>query len=417
MNSNHLIFFLISILLFIFLGSIYLSKETFQSKKNILTTQRLNYEKSITDANLMTFPPSGWNYVLTQLASQKSIDIYKNPDELIIDSVDISTYLPNSNKTALQEGYFCIFTNSKKKDDFQCGFDWTDKKIGYFDRIEQNMVRSILYGYRTRAKLEFIGLEYLKQLDLLFNQLDVIIAYVIPGSIFAELLASQDLVLLDINDIDLERTRITYPELFLERVTVDYIFGINHRIKIDTPTVQLLGTRLYRINVPANQINEPFITRLKIDDPEDYSCVGDDDRLISKRACESPYDVFGEPKSQPTVWDKYCKEDNDCPFYQANKNYPNQRGKCLDTGMCELPVGVLRMSYRKYDDSGEYTPFCYQCRNPTDPYCCKEQAKLVELQKENPQQDYTHLKSPDYVFSKDTEDRKKYKLPTTIQLS
>lgn len=404
------------LLLAIFLGSIYVSKETFQSKKNILTTQRLNYQSSITNANLVTLPVSGWNYVLNQLLSKQSIDLYRNPDELIMDSIDATYYLPNSQKMALQKGYFCIFTHPKKKDDFQCGFDWTDKKIGYLDRIEQNMVRSVLYGYRTRAKLEYISLEYLTQLDLLFNQLDVLIAYIIPGSNFADLLASQNLVLLDINAIDLERTRITYPELFLERVTVDSIFGINHKIQIDTPTVQLLGTRLYRVRLPQTTIQETFITQLKREDPGDYSCVGDYDRLISKRACESPYNVFGEPKTHPTVWDKPCKKDSDCPFYKSNKNYPNQRGKCLSTGICELPVGVLRTSYTKYDDRGEYTPFCYQCRTPTDPQCCKEQAQLVELQKKNPKQNYTHLKSPDYVFTNDMDERKKYKLPTTIQL-
>lgn len=405
------------LLIALFIGSIYLSRETFQSKKNILTTQRLNYERSIMDANLVTMPVSGWNYILGQLSRQQAIDLYRNPDELILDPMDRTSYLPKAKKTSLQKGYFCIFTHPKKKDEFQCGFDWTDKKIGYLDRIEQNMVRSILYGYRTRAKLEFISLEYLTQLDLLFNQLDVLVAYVIPGSNFAELLASQNLVLLDINDIDMERIRITYPELFVERVTVDSIFGIDHKIQINTPTIQLLGTRLYRVKLPFNQINEPFITRLVREDPGDYSCVGDDEQLISRRACESPYDVFGEPKSQPTVWDKPCKKDKDCPFYQANKNYPNQRGKCLPTGICELPVGVLRMSYTKYDDRGEYTPFCYQCRNPTDPQCCKEQEQLVKLQKKNPKQDYTHLKSPDYVFTEDTEERNKYKLPTTIQLS
>ena len=169
--------------------------------------------------------------------------------------------------------------------------------------------------------------------------------------------------------------------------------------------------------LPPKQINESFITRLTIENSEDYSCIGDDERLISRRACESPYNVFGEPKSHPTVWDKPCKKNKDCPFYQANKNYPNQRGKCLSTGICEFPVGVLRTSYTKYNDRAEYTPFCYQCRNPTDPNCCKEQVHLVELQKKHPKQDYSHLKSPDYVFTNDTEDRDKYKLPTTIQLS
>ena len=410
------------ILLWIFLvclvlSSIYLSKETFQTKRTILTSQRLNYEDSIANVDWITLPASGWNYVRNQLASQQSMDIYRNPDEIIIDPKDRATYLPKAQKALLPKGYFCIFTSTKKKDDFQCGFDWTNKKIGYFDRIEENMIRTVLYGYRTRAKLEYIQLENLKQLEMLFDQLDVIIVYIIPGSALAKIIAYQDLTLLDLNEIDTERLRITYPELFVERVTVDSIFGTNHRIETMNPTVQLLGTSLYRVRLPKPTIQETFITRLEREDPGEYSCMGDDSRLISKWACESPYDIFGEPKTQPTVWDKPCKKNNDCPFYKANKNYPNTRGKCLETGLCELPTGVMRMSYTKYDDRNEYTPFCYQCQNPTDPNCCKEQEKLVELQKKNSKQTYTNLKSPDYVFSNDTEDRLKYKLPTTIQLS
>ena len=417
MKSNHLINILLILLVILFLSSIYLSKETFQTKNNILTTQKLNYERLVTNANLITFSVAGWNYVLTQLSNQQPLDLYKKSDEIIMDAKDVNTYIPNAQKTLLPKGYFCIFTSSKKKDDFQCGFDWTDKKIGYFDRIEENMIRSVLYGYRTKAKLEYIQLENLRQLDMLFTQLDVIVTYVVPGSAFADLIASQNLVMLDLNKIDSERLRITYPQLFIEIVTADSIFGINNQVQSINPTVKLLGTQLYRVRLPKSSINEPFITRLKREESEQYSCMGDDSRLISKWACESPYDIFGEPKSQPTVWDKPCNEDKDCPFYKANKNYPNNRGRCLETGMCELPTGVLRKSYTKYDDQNEYTPFCYQCQNPTDPYCCKEQERLVELQKKYPQQDYTTLASPDYVFVNDTEERLKYKLPTTIQLS
>lgn len=416
MKSNAYILLLLIFLVITFLYSVYLSKETFQTIISLLTSQQLNYNHLITNVNWVTLPASGWNYVRSQLASQQLLDLYKNPDEIIMDGKDRDYYLPKASKTLLPKGYFCIFTSPKKKDDFQCGFDWTNKKIGYFDRIEENMIRSILYGYRTRGKLEYIQLENLKQIEMLFNQLDVIVTYIVPGSPLANIIGSQNLVMLELNDIDTERLRITYPELFVERITVDSIFGINHKIQATNPTIQVLGTRLYRVRLPKNVTQESFITRLKREAPGDYSCMGDDSQLISKWECESPYNIFGEPKTQPTVWDKPCKKNKDCPFYKANKNYPNNRGKCLETGLCELPTGVLRMSYTKYDDRNEYTPFCYQCINPTDPNCCKEQEKLVELQKNTREKIYTTLKSPDYVFINDTEDRLKYKLPTTIQI-
>jgi hypothetical protein len=163
---------------------------------------------------------------------------------------------------------------------------------------------------------------------------------------------------------------------------------------------------------------EPFLTQLNLSKEftdKDFKCFGDES-VQSKFLCESPYNSQGEPKNIPTVWDKKCQSNSDCPFYQANKNYPNQRGKCLKDGTCEMPIGVLRVSYTKYLDLDPYQPFCYQCKNTKDKECCENQEQLVKLQKQNSQMNYTFLKSADYAFENDTEDRKIAKLPTTIFL-
>ena len=115
------------------------------------------------------------------------------------------------------------------------------------------------------------------------------------------------------------------------------------------------------------------------------------------------------------VWDKECQKDEDCPFFQANKNYPNTFGGCKN-GVCELPVGMNRIGFKHYDKE---KPICYNCNLQTevmtaDGYsvikerecsgiecnkCCE-----IQLNKKI----YPNLKSPDFVFPNDQLERAKY---------
>lgn len=123
-----------------------------------------------------------------------------------------------------------------------------------------------------------------------------------------------------------------------------------------------------------------------------YLCYNRPD-IASKAACESPYDSEGQAKKQPTYWDKPCEKHTECPFYQANKNYPNYRGGCVD-GRCEMPIGVTSVSYRLYDKQTS-TPLCHNCK-ASSPLCCEEQ-KDRKL--------YPFLKGPDYAFELDEFER------------
>jgi hypothetical protein len=105
------------------------------------------------------------------------------------------------------------------------------------------------------------------------------------------------------------------------------------------------------------------------------------------------YDELTNVKRERTYWDKPCENHSDCPFYQANKNYNNYRGGCID-GRCEMPLGIKQVAYRLYDDKSK--PLCYQCKNQTNPYCCEDQA-------DNKQ--YPSLQSPDYAFDLDSFER------------
>jgi len=429
---------------------IYLSRETFQTTAvggaTILTSQRLNLSIK---GNLIDMPYKAWDYVIFKLVNRQPLTLYKNPAQIILDPKDYNDYGQSLTSSKLPKGVFCILTSPQKAPDYQCGFDWTNRKIGFVDRVESNLIKAVLFGYRTHAKVTPIGLDQVDKLNALFNDIDLLLLYIVPKSPLAKLIASQDVALLDWKDIDMERLRISYPGLEKENILIDDLFGLNRRVQNKNKVITFLTTQLLLVNMPtamvtnvaptaaertaANATNaavtdavynsrlniaETFITTLKLSKEytdADFKCFGDE-TIRSKLLCESAYDTEGEPKKTSNVWDKKCLTNKDCPFYLANKNYSNQRGGCLKDGTCEMPLGVLRVAYKKYLDKDPYAPFCYQCKNPKSPMCCEDQERLVELQRKNPNATYTSLKSADFVFPSDTDARKEAKLPTTIFL-
>ena len=117
------------------------------------------------------------------------------------------------------------------------------------------------------------------------------------------------------------------------------------------------------------------------------------DPMIKTRAeCESRADVFGKPR-EPGVWDAPCSKDRDCPFYQANKNWPNHRGGCVD-GYCEMPIGVRRVGFRKFDStSASSVPRCHGCPENDVVACCRKQAERIKSESGK-----NNLATPDYAF-------------------
>ena len=99
------------------------------------------------------------------------------------------------------------------------------------------------------------------------------------------------------------------------------------------------------------------------------------------------------------VYDTHCRTDKECPFYKANKNYPNTRGRCLPNGTCELPINMKRLGFRQfrqYNKEKQYSPLCHNCENTENcsglecSMCCDKQT------------------IPDYAFSNDLVDRLKH---------
>ena len=124
----------------------------------------------------------------------------------------------------------------------------------------------------------------------------------------------------------------------------------------------------------------------------------------SREACESSYDAYGKAKNIG-IYDTPCKKNNDCPFYKINGNYKNEFGKCMDDGYCELPMNMERIGYRYFKNNPNKKPLCYNCKSnkfqmfSTIDMCCDEQ---------NNTNKYGFLKTPDYAFEGDFQDRKNY---------
>lgn len=102
-----------------------------------------------------------------------------------------------------------------------------------------------------------------------------------------------------------------------------------------------------------------------------------------------------ECKKLGGVWDREVKEDNECPYYNANKNYPNNRG-IAKNGYCEIPSGAQLVGFRFLTDEDKM--LCYNCKtdligNGTLGKCCKSQLN-------DP-----NFITPDYKFPGDQLDR------------
>jgi hypothetical protein len=89
-------------------------------------------------------------------------------------------------------------------------------------------------------------------------------------------------------------------------------------------------------------------------------------------------------------WDTAVIDDKECPFYMANKNYPNTRGGVNVGGYCQMPSGVQILGFRDYyKDPEKFKPECYNCvpGQNTIGNCCDKQS------------------IPDYKFDGDQIDR------------
>ena len=127
--------------------------------------------------------------------------------------------------------------------------------------------------------------------------------------------------------------------------------------------------------------------------------------LVNGKSAELPYykwpafcESYHPEVNQNGIWDAPCQIDADCPFYKANKNYPNEFGKCdKETGKCQMPQGVIPLGFTQY---AKQEPDCYNCGiDSVSNKCCAKQAADITA-------GISQSKSPDYIFANDFQVRK-----------
>lgn len=172
--------------------------------------------------------------------------------------------------------------------------------------------------------------------------------------------------------------------------------------------------------VPIHKIDDKYNNEFKI--IQDDKVVNDmlderDDQYdlehhLNQFKCYNPNSVTGIDKTALTQndclsyshtykcsgkWDIPCKSNNECPFFNANKNYENNRGGC-NNGFCEMPTNVNVIGHHYYDKN---QPICYNCQKIGKNKNCKGIKCNQCCEEQKNRHLYPHLKTPDFAFKDD----------------
>uniref|UniRef100_A0A6C0LAL6 Uncharacterized protein n=1 Tax=viral metagenome TaxID=1070528 RepID=A0A6C0LAL6_9ZZZZ len=360
---------------------------------------------------------------------------YRPNLQLIIDPY-INYYILNNTAPIgnYREGIFVCLSHKVLREE-DCIWDIKGKVIAYLFMSDYLFIQALIKGYNLDIndiylkKITYIDFENTNKI------FDYLFTYMVIDSEYMNFICGQRYYINGIKDVDINRIKAYYPFIKENYNTVKYYYSNSKKANIDTSESENKddsnNNDIYVSSVksllPIMSFNiistvENFITRLEM--PGDYleavkedyytsdkkvvnnmggkgsgggyyGCYGNGE-IKNKFECDSYYNIDGTPKPYYSLWDKRCAVNEDCPYYKANTNYPNNRGGCINGGFCEFPVGVKRLGFTKYTDTDLNTPLCYNCNDPQD--------------KGKPP------KKPDYVFENDFEEREKYKLNTIISL-
>lgn len=394
MISNKIKYAILALILILFIIILIPAhKEFFSTTTDIITTNPLNVVDS-TGITFKTYDIDSWEFIVN---ASKNVS---GASAIICDPYDAHILFPNTNGTPLNKGYFISLMTPDNAFNAECSFDWSDKKVGVIDRSSKLFASAIIQSYHINATIIQIPMNSWDKMDRILanGEVDVIVVYFVPFSPMNRLLLNQQFSIMGFKSLDYDRIQVTYPYFKQTNVDLSSFFkGTNSYILAREKDTILPEMQLQLIN-----LTEGFITRFESENDRFnpmYHCYGDN-TIDIKGLCNSSYTTFGMKKPESDMisnWDSPCLANEDCPFFQANKNYPNQRGGCVSRGMCELPIGVKRTGYRKYSTDAPYYPICHQC--VSDPDCCNKQKKNKKM------------KSPDYAFVGDNKEREANGLP------
>jgi len=149
-----------------------------------------------------------------------------------------------------------------------------------------------------------------------------------------------------------------------------------------------------------------------IDLTNKYQCFKPDNQIYHPAKTYNDCLSYTNELGKTGVWDKPCEKDDECPFFQNNKNYPNNRGKCQN-GYCELPLGMKPIGYKHFTKD---KPLCYNCHKNEEIITADGNSLIrericsgVECNKccdlQTNKKLYPNIISPDYAFKGDYVDR------------
>ncbi len=102
-------------------------------------------------------------------------------------------------------------------------------------------------------------------------------------------------------------------------------------------------------------------------------------------------------------WDKPVERDSECPFFRANKNYPNRLGGVnINGNTCEMPMGTKTIGYRHISNDPAHKILVYNCKIGKNGspgsigFCYEEQMDKSQ---------YPNLVSPDVAYEGDSLER------------
>ena len=230
---------------------------------------------------------------------------------------------------------------------------------------------------------------------------------------------SNNMFTLKINDLALISTSNNYNLITNNIIQEGYLKPIN----VDQSKLKNIAStaKPYDIfdenDIPSNYFDDEFKKQhmdkyqynKAVNDKEDkkkcFAVVNGKSKELpfeNKMHCESYHSNI----DQIGIWDGPCQINDECPFYQSNKNYKNEFGGC-NLGYCEMPLGVTRIGYKKYTKD---EPYCYNCPEGSDSKCCQQQ--YLDSKK-----DENRILSPDLIFIGDCENDSQYrKDPNNMKL-
>jgi hypothetical protein len=355
------VLFIVLIVVLVYFSVSVFAHESFStsSKETVLIGAYLNNVKWVANANSMWVPVQASEDQLSQAV----------PGQLVV------AYGPSPSTTAAAKGYFVTLASPdtvfQSVSEVLLNFD--GKTIGYYDQVDLNFINAVISGYRMNPEnIHLVHLQY-SDIDTLSDRMtgpdarpegniDMIITFIIPQSPFHRNLQTQRVSAMGFANLDIERVRIFQPDVKMERIKLRTLFRerpepdadlSGMRQARDTQLPYLYAT-VVRVPAPTPIVVESFISNLDLNntkmDPS-FNCYGDP-TIDIMALCESAYDAVGLPKI-PGTWDHACVANEDCPFYDQG----SYRGGCKADGSCELPQGVKRLGYRKYDATGINRPF------------------------------------------------------------